>query len=163
MGMARYKSEYAAELIGYFNGRSDDFSDDCSCGTDAAADGGAAVKGGKGEKGVRGEKSGKGGRTGSCAPLPSFAEFAHRKDVLISDIERWREEHAEFARAYAEALEYQRQLILQGVIDGRISPAAAKFYLDERDAPRSGEIGSAQGFKITVSFEGEDDGNSQIQ
>ncbi len=145
MDMARYKNEYAADLVRYFNGS-------CDFAADAANNENTAARNIKSTRAVGGSN------TASGTPLPSFAEFARRCGVLISDIERWRGEHAEFARAYAEALECQRQLILQGVLDGRISPTAAKFYLDERRA-RPDNTDGASGFKITVSFEGEDDGD----
>lgn len=139
--MAEYKKEYSADLVEYFNGYCD--------GTEENAEENVTSKG---------SKSAKTAGRACAAALPSFTEFARRKGVLISDIERWRREQKDFERAYAEALECQRQLILQGVLDGRISPTAARFYLDERGA-RAEEADGAGGFKITVSFEGEDDGD----
>lgn len=148
MDMARYKNEYAADLVRYFNGS-------CDFAADAANNENTAAENIKNTRVVGASN------TASDTPLPSFTEFARRYGVLISDIERWRGEHAEFARAYSEALECQRQLILQGVLDGRISPTAARFYLDERRA-RAESADVASGFKITVSFEDENDGDGKL-
>lgn len=127
MTQSKYKNQYARELIDYFYRYAEPRAD----GTEGRS------------------------KPQTCAPLPSLTEFAREKGVLVSDIERWREENADFARACAEAEAILKQYILQCVLDGRVSATAARFYFDEIDGA---ETGIDENFKITVSFEGEENG-----
>ena len=91
------------------------------------------------------------GGKGAKLSLPGMCEFCRKNGIYLTDIERWRGENERFLAAYEEAMRYLRMLILEGVISGDISPAAAKYYLEEAEDENEHE--SVGGFVINVCYE----------
>ena len=98
----------------------------------------------------REEDTAKGGN-GAKVSLPGICGFCRENGIYLTDIERWRGENERFLAAYEEAMRYLRMLILEGVISGEISPAAAKYYFDETEGKDEHE--SVGGFVINVCYE----------
>ena len=60
---------------------------------------------------------------------PSFVSFADSIGVSISQIEKWRREHADFEKACEDASELLKQLLIDGALSGLVNVSAAKFIL----------------------------------
>ena len=61
--------------------------------------------------------------------IPSFVSFAKKIGVSVKRIEEWKESYPEFDEAYAECLERQKQLLIDGALCKKIDSTFAKYYL----------------------------------
>lgn len=68
-------------------------------------------------------------KKGSIVGAPSFISFADSIGVSISQIEKWRREHADFEKACEDASELLKQLLIDGALSGLVNVSAAKFIL----------------------------------
>ena len=68
-------------------------------------------------------------KKGSIVGAPSFVSFADSIGVSISQIEKWRREHADFEKACEDASELLKQLLIDGALSGLVNVSAAKFIL----------------------------------
>ena len=68
-------------------------------------------------------------KKGTIVGAPSFVSFADSIGVSISQIEKWRREHADFEKACEDACEVLRQLLMDAALSGSVNVSAAKFIL----------------------------------
>ena len=68
-------------------------------------------------------------KKGNIVGAPSFVSFADSIGVSISQIEKWRCEHADFEKACEDAVEVLRQLLMDAALSGSVNVSAAKFIL----------------------------------
>ena len=68
-------------------------------------------------------------KKGNIVGAPSFVSFADSIGVSISQIEKWRREHADFEKACEDAVEVLRQLLMDAALRGSVNVSAAKFIL----------------------------------
>lgn len=68
-------------------------------------------------------------KKGNIVGAPSFVSFADSIGVPISQLEKWRREHADFEKACEDASELLKQLLIDGALSGLVNVSAAKFIL----------------------------------